>query len=337
MSDLIKEKKIINVNSNDATLKLNGSFLSNLSFAFKSIVTKDDDVEYIEGGIDSAVFPVSFYIINYSNNIFNYTILYLGVYTSYSITVPVGNYDYITLFGVMRTLFLANGHNILMTISEVNGCTTIAFTPSTTQVFYSINYSSSTIFRVIGFDVSTNYFPTANTITTPFPLNLLGIKKLKIFCPQLSSYNLDTTIYGMSDLILTVINDQPPFGQINYYNNSGDISSKLRAFDFNTIEIRITDEFGQLINFNNADWSMTLALNTFRRKKYNVYRRMVGFTDFEPTNQDEEEDNIKDIKKDLKNEESENIEENQNVENVDDAENVGNLDELLRNQDLVFE
>jgi hypothetical protein len=334
MSDLVKEKKIININSNDATLKLNGSFLSNLSFAFKSIVSREDDVEYIEGGVDSAVFAVSFYIINYSNNIFNYTILHLGVYTSYSITVPVGNYDYITLFSTMRTLFLANGHNILMTISEVNGCTTIVFTPATTQVFYSINHSTSTIFRVIGFDVSTNYFPTANTITAPFPLNLLGIKKLKIFCPQLSSYNLDTTVYGMTDLILTIINDQPPFGQINYYNNSGDISSKLRAFDFNTIEIRITDEFGQFINFNNADWSITLALNTFRRRKYSTFMRSVAFDNFAP----DDNDNEKDLKDNNEVADADAEAEVEPLDGVDDeVEDVGNLDELLRDGELVFE
>ena len=65
MADFIKEKKIINVNSNDATIFNNGSFLSDLTFSFPNILSRDDDVEYLEGGLDSAVFPVSFYIVNY--------------------------------------------------------------------------------------------------------------------------------------------------------------------------------------------------------------------------------------------------------------------------------
>ena len=65
MTEYLKEKKIININSNDATIFRNSSFLSDMTFSFPNILSRDDDIEFVEGGLESAVFPVSFYIINY--------------------------------------------------------------------------------------------------------------------------------------------------------------------------------------------------------------------------------------------------------------------------------
>lgn len=274
MTEYIKEKKIINVNSSDATTFMNGSFLSNMTFSFPNILSRNDEVEYLEGSLESAVFPVSFYIINYSNNVLNYTIFHLAVYTNYSITIPVGNYDYKTLFLAMDTAFHLNGHSFTMTLDETTGRMTLTYNQTSQRVFYSINHSTSTCFRVLGFDYNTDYFPTSNILIAPFALNLLGIKKLKIFCPQFSSSNLDTTNYATTTLISTVINDQPPWGQINYYNNTGETGAKLKVFEMNNIDIRITDEYGALINFNNCDWTLTFVLSTFRKGRYNAVSKM---------------------------------------------------------------
>lgn len=296
MSEYIKEKKIININSNDATIFRNSSFLSDLTFSFPNILSRDDDVEFLEGGLESAVFPVSFYIINYSNNIFSYTINHHEVNTDYTITIPVGNYDYKTLFTEMTTLFNANGHSFTLTLNETSGIMTIEYHPISGRVFYRINHSLSTCFRVLGFDYKTDYFPTANILLAPFALNLLGIKKLKIYCPQFSSSNLDTTNYATTTLISTVINDQPPWGQINYYNNTGEAGSKLRVFEMNNIDIRVTDEYGSLVNFNNCDWSMTFVLSTFRKGQYNAVKKITMVDEdgkivqqtIEETNEDED-------------------------------------------------
>lgn len=312
MSEYLKEKKIININSNDATIFRNSSFLSDLTFSFPNILSRDDDVEFVEGGLESAVFPVSFYIINYSNHILSYTIFHLAVYTNYTITIPVGNYDYKTLFTTMHTLFDANGHNFVLTLNETNGIMTMEYKPTSGRVFYSINHTSSTCFRILGFDYNTDYFPVANILTAPFALNLLGIKKLKIFCPQFSSSNLDTTNYATTTLISTVINDQPPWGQINYYNNTGETGSKLRVFEMNNIDIRITDEYGALVNFNNCDWSMTFVLSTFRKGQYNAVKKITTV-----------------------NEDGEVVQ--QTIEETNEDENVSDLDFLIRTNPNYFD
>ena len=287
------------MNSNDATLKINGTFLSELSFSFPNIVSQNEEVEFLEGGLESAVFPVSFYVVNYSNNIFNYTIEHHGVYTNYFITIPVGNYDYKTLFEVMVIQLNLNGHHFDLTLNEVDGKMTMFYHSTSGRVFYRINYNSSTCFRILGFDISTNYFPVANTLSAPFPLNLLGIKKMKIYCPQFSNNNLDSSGYATTNLITTIINDQAPFGQINYYNNTGEYSGRLKVFEMNTIDIRITDEYGASINFNNCDWSMTFVLILYKENINRSIRRLNmggnqeqeegGFTGAQPQYQEQEE------------------------------------------------
>lgn len=284
-----KEKKIININSQDATIKINGTFLSELSFSFPNIVSQNEEIEYLEGGLESAVFPVSFYVVNYSNNIFSYTIFHLGVYTNYSITIPVGNYDYKTLFTAMTTAFNANGHHFVLTLNEINGIMTMEYNPTSGRIFYRINHSLSTSFRVLGFDVDTDYFPTADILVAPFPLNLLGIKKLKIFCPQFSNNNLDSTRYATTSLLTTIINDQAPFGQINYYNNTGEYSGRLKVFEMNIIDIRITDEYGASINFNNCDWSMTFVLNLYKQNVNRSFKRLIMSSQQEQVQQDSEQ------------------------------------------------
>lgn len=327
MSEYIKEKKIINVNSNDATIFRNSSFLSDLTFSFPNIVSKDDDIEYLEGGLESAVFPVSFYIVNYSNNVFSYTIEHLGVYTNYSITIPVGNYDYKSLFQVMTDLFLANTHKFVLTLNEINGIMTLEYQPTSARVFYRINHSLSTCFRLLGFDYNTDYFPTLNILTAPFALNLLGIKKLKIYCPQFSTSNLDTNNYATTTLISTILNDQPPWGQINYYDNTGDAGSRLKVFELNTIDIRITDEYGAQVNFNNCDWSMTFVLRIFRKLQQKSITKLT-------LNEETifEEENVGEATEEQP---QENIEENEPQEFED--ENVTDLDFLIRNNPNYFD
>ena len=139
MSEYIKEKKIININSNDATIFNNGSFLSDLTFSFPNILSRDDDVEYLEGGLDSAVFPVSFYIVNYSNHILSYTINHHGVYNNHTITIPVGNYDYRTLFTAMINEFHSHGHTFVLTLNEINGIIPMEYKPTSGRIFYRMS------------------------------------------------------------------------------------------------------------------------------------------------------------------------------------------------------
>jgi|694.fasta_scaffold103599_3 hypothetical protein len=338
MSGYIREKKIINVNSGDATIFRNGSFLSDLTFSFPHILSYNDDVEYFEGALESAVFPVSFYIINYSNNTLGYTIQdHSGIQRDFIINIPVGNYDYESLFVAMHTALNSNGHHFTLTLNETNGIMTMQYNPTAGRSFIGIKYSLSTCFRVLGFDYRLNYNATSNILVAPFALNLLGIKKLKIYCPQFSSSNLETTNYSTTSLISTIINDQPPWGQINYYNNSGEFGSRLRVFEINNLDIRVTDEFGALVNFNNCDWSMTFILITFRTAKNRTIEKLPMISQDDENYIKEKNDDENENKNKNKNENDEqNNKQNDEQDDEPMNRNMEDLDFLIRSNPNYF-
>ncbi len=258
MTDILKERRLINLNSEDATFKYNGTFLSNVSFGFSHILKEERNIIYVEGGVLNAQIPVSFYAINYTSNVLYYSLNS----TIFSITIPVGNYNFSTFASAMTTQFLTNGHTMSITINQTTGI--ITFTNSTGTLDY-FQESGSTIWRVLGFATgSGNYNATANVLSPPFLLNLLGPKKLKIFCEAFSISSCDSKNFSTSTLIDTISIDVPSYSQLNYANITGEYG-RLKKKEINNIDILICDELNNPINFNNTDWSITLALIIFRQ------------------------------------------------------------------------
>ena len=258
MSDILKERRLINLNSEDATFKNNGTFLSNVLFSFSNILQQQRDIVYVEGGVLNAQIPISFYAVNIYNNILFYSLNS----TIFSITIPVGNYNFTTFASAVVGRFLANGHTMTITINQTTGI--ITFTNSTGTLNY-FRETGSTSWRVLGFATgSGDYNATANVLTPPHLLNLLGPKKLKIFCEAFSISSCDSKNYSTSTLIDTISIDVPSYSQLNYINQTGEYG-RLRKKEINNIDILICDELNNPINFNNTDWSITLALIIFRQ------------------------------------------------------------------------
>lgn len=258
----IKDKKIVNLNSNNANFYSNGSFLSDMVFTFSTIVSKNDNISILEGGIQSAQFAVSFYIINYSNNILSYSIQNGATVTTYSISLNVGNYDYKTLFSEMKTKFLANGHNFNMSINSIDGIITFTYIPVSSEYFLRIN-SVSTCYKIIGLVLGVNYNANSNVLTCVYPLNLLGIKKLKIYVNELSSSNLDSSNFSNTNLTQTISNSASPWGMIDYTNIDTQYPLILNH-DINQLTVQIKDEFDNFINFNGIDWTMTIVFYIYK-------------------------------------------------------------------------
>ena len=51
-------------------ISLNGSYKSNLFFTFNGLLTQEDNIEQVQISLVNAQIPVSFYTINYTNNMF---------------------------------------------------------------------------------------------------------------------------------------------------------------------------------------------------------------------------------------------------------------------------
>jgi hypothetical protein len=228
-------------------------------FNFTNVLKEEQDIVLVEGGLLNAQIPVSFYTINQYNNVLNYTISS----TAFSITVPVGNYNYLTLKSAMETAFSANTHTITLSINSVNGKITLTYTPGST--FTNCIESGSTIWGVLGFKIGGgNVSAISNVVSPQFPLNLLGIKKIKIFSDAIGILAYDSSNLGGVNLIDCLSVNEASYGLISY-SNTQNIYSKVKRKWINQIDIQLRDEFSNLIDFNNTGWTITLCLIIYRK------------------------------------------------------------------------
>ena len=171
------DSRIIILNSAHGRL-LNGTYKSNIEFQFNGLLKHEDDIQQVQISLVNAQIPVSWYIINYTNNVFT---LQLGNNITKTYYISVGNYNANSLITALNTLI--NDSNFSVTISKITG--KLTFTYNTTFIIYSDNNYS--ICSILGFDINTVYNCNFSFIC-PYPLNLLGYKRLKIYS-QLQAYN----------------------------------------------------------------------------------------------------------------------------------------------------
>jgi hypothetical protein len=269
MSNVILEHKLITLNSRYAT-KLNNTFNSNVIFNFKSILTKDDNIISSNICVMNAQIPVSFYTINETNNYFQ--ISTAGIYED--IIIPFGNYNGNTLITTILALWAATpsgtGNPITLTLSNINGKLTFGYTGTFAINFpYYVYNSTSQInysFKILGFKQNTNYNISfaPYSLLAPFPLNLLGVNRLAIKSGKLAISSFNSVNLNLGIILSTIPVDVPSFSVINYTNQTDLNKAVLRVEIIDEIDIFLTDEDDNLINFNNIDWTIALVLENVR-------------------------------------------------------------------------
>ena len=320
--DYYTERRLINLNSEDAKQYLNTipTYLSNVIFNFSNVLKEEKDILFVEGGLYNAQIPISFYTINYTNNKLYYKINT----TTKLITIPIGNYNFTSFSSACIAQFLLNGDTFTITINQTTGILTFTFTPSGNTLTSFIE-SGSTSWSILGFKKNSgDFLATSNIIIPPYLLNLLGVKKLKLYSEAFAISSLDSTENATTNLIDTIPNYSHSYGLLTHTNNDG-IYGKLKKKFINQIDIQIKDENSNYINFNNTQWSLTLALIIYRKIKK---------TDTDMSDLLSKLGDIETIMTDIDNniinqnapntQENINIQENQNIPNT--QENPVNLD-----------
>ena len=127
-----QDNRIITLNSQDGE-KINGTYLSSIKFNFSGLL--QDDIYLIRTYITvlNAQFPVSFYIIDDTNNILNYTD---GI-TNYNITIPIGNYNGNQMVTALNSGFTTNGTTITSSLNSQTGILSFIITGGTSYTFQS--------------------------------------------------------------------------------------------------------------------------------------------------------------------------------------------------------
>jgi len=248
------ETKIVALTSQSATVKYNSDFLSNVRYNLGTIYNNDDNIIHKQVQLLTAQIPYSFYVINDTNNQFKYQ---LGIATIFTSTIPVGNYDGNSLITALETALLANGIILAITLSSIDG--RLTFTHASSDfTLYNVTYS---ILPVLGFLSGTNYTSTSFILTTPYSLNLLGIKTLQIRSSNLIMSNISSVQGGQTTLLSTIPVDCVPFGMMNYIDKGNHLMT-IHNDSLDDLDIDLIDgESSNYINFNNQDWCITLAFH----------------------------------------------------------------------------
>ena len=257
---------LISLNSKTASYN-NSTLKSNVSFKFTGILKEEQDIVRSYISILNAQIPASFYVVNSTNNK-----LYVsnGMSATY-LTVPVGNYNSYTLGLKLVSLFTS----ISMTVSVVTNTQTgiMTFIQSNAAFFiFPYKYNGtiySTIAPLLGLGLT---LQTGLIITLPYPVNLLGVKKINVKSNALAINALSSTTLNYSGIICTIPCDVPYFNIINYVNTTVLNTNILKAPTIDDIDIQLTDEDNVLLDFNNIDWTITLCLTIERigKEKDNI-------------------------------------------------------------------
>lgn len=253
------DNQIINISSKNA-IQNNGSYLSDVQFKFTGLYRETSDILEAHISITNAQIPISFYNINVYNNL-----LVLDISgTTYNLILTRGNYNANNLITEIQTRFTNAGiTDITTTISSITGLLT--FTKTTGD--FSILSSQSTISKVLGFDPTvSSYTSTLGILSAPYPLNLLGTLKIRILSYDLLTNNIDSSVQGNLNLLSTIPIEAGTYGLI-LYDNFNNVQSILKNDNLDGFDLKLIDDDGNLINFNGADWSITLLLSITKKRK----------------------------------------------------------------------
>ena len=260
----ITDNKIISLNSADASLN-NGTKKSNVYFNFSGLLKEEAGIKQVYISVINAQLPVSYYVINSTNNKLNY--IYNSI--SFSITIPEGNYTAFTIINSLSSLFTANLTPITTVIDRLTGILTF-----TASIGFTFVYSTNSIMIILGF-TKINYTSNgSNILIAPYPLNLLGIKLIEIKSASLALTSFDSRTLNASSVLVSIPSDKPPFNLISYVSNNPLDNHILNQRVLNGFDIIITDENNNFLDFHNIDWSMTICLSVIREEDNQINREL---------------------------------------------------------------
>jgi hypothetical protein len=258
-----QDNLIITLNSANASL-INSTLKSSVSFNFIGLLKEEDDIVRSYISIINSQIPMSFYVINSSNNKLVFNPMGGGSITD--MYIPVGNYNSYTLSAYLMSAFLSYSITIVITVSPQTGL--MSFSDSSEAFFiypYQLGYMIfSTIGPIIGLAEEGLFGPP---FTCAYPVNLLGTKKINIKSSNLSINSLSSKLLAFNNVIATIPVDNSFFSIISYVNQNTLNKNIIKTPTIDTIDIQLTDDNDELLDFNNLDWTMTLCLSIEREEK----------------------------------------------------------------------
>lgn len=192
-----------------------------------------------------ASIPFTFYNVNSTNNVLNYTV---GT-TGYSLVLPQGNYTSTT----MKNYLNLNLQNFTTTYDS----TTNKFKFLNTQNNDFTFNATSTCLGLLGFagqSTSSSY-----SLISTRTINLNPIRCICV-CTNLKTSNININSKNKSNIICSIpITTQP--NSIITYMNLNNFKINTYANIISSIQIKLMDQDGNLLDLNGANWSMTIQFD----------------------------------------------------------------------------
>jgi hypothetical protein len=263
---IIQDTKLLSLNSKYAS-KLNGTQNSRVLFDFVNIIDKSKDHLYMTMAVQSAEIPSSFYNVTIKNNITR--VDRDDIAAAFDITMPVGNYNADTYLAKFKELYdAATPSNVTIALDAVTGI----FNLQEALADFTIKSVGSTSYVLWGGEVGTDYvFPVAGAAASfGFPANFLGVTKIKLSSDNLAGTNVDSSQLKTTTLIDTISVAATPFG-LTIFNSLGR-ETLMKAKRIEEIDLELRDQDDNLIDFNNAEWCISIIINTHRRVAFSEDR-----------------------------------------------------------------
>lgn len=236
--------RIYNISSFNYKSIVDKTKLSSGIWAFPNLSFVGEDILSSKISILHAEISNTIYIVNENNNV-----LYIDDSVSViTVTFAVGQYN-INSFIDAFNLLTPVGYS--MTYSKVtNRVTVLGPSPFTILEISPCKY-------ILGISDS-NLVSVSNSVEFPFCVNLLPTSRFNIRSTafKIGNYGSD----GSSDIILTVQNNGSPLGRC-LYQNYGDLKFHLDIDNLQAFDIRITDDYNFLLNFNGSPWFITFQID----------------------------------------------------------------------------
>jgi hypothetical protein len=263
---IIQDTKLLSLNSKYAS-KLNGTQNSRVLFDFVNIIDKSKDHLYMTMAVQSAEIPSSFYNVTIKNNITR--VDRDDIAAAFDITMPVGNYNADTYLAKFKELYdAATPSNVTIALDAVTGI----FNLQEALADFTIKSVGSTSYVLWGGEVGTDYvFPVAGAAASfGFPANFLGVTKIKLSSDNLAGTNVDSSQLKTTTLIDTISVAATPFG-LTIFNSLGR-ETLMKAKRIEEVDLELRDQDDNLIDFNNAEWCISIIINTHRRVAFSEDR-----------------------------------------------------------------
>ena len=218
----------------------------NNTYKFSLNTLEIDEGHYIYLSIVHVSIPYSFYNIHENNN----RLEYILNNSAYSISIPVSNYNINQLISYLSSAMPS------FTITYSNKTNKITFKHST---YDSTILSSSTCYRILGFDENKTYTSYGTILVSSNCINLMTINSIFLLS-NLLTYNISSSIPNSQNILCQIPVDNGPNSLIHYYNKNG-FRTNLFLKYINDISLRLVDEYNNDINLNGLHFRVTIQLD----------------------------------------------------------------------------